>query len=237
MAAVLACGPRAVVSHRSAAALWGLLPYPAVGEVCVTISQGARRGRPGIEVHRSGSLLRRDVRLLDGIPLTAAARTLLDVAASVPRDELERMVAQAQRQRVASRSALVEQLGRNRGRLGTAQLRAVIDIDGGPRFTRSRAERLLLKHVRAAALPAPATNVWRHGYELDFLWPASGIAVEVDSERFHSDSKAFHADRRRDADLAARGYTVLRFTWRQLTTEPQVVTARLAAALALRGRE
>jgi very-short-patch-repair endonuclease len=105
---------------------------------------------------------------------------------------------------------------------------------GNPAFTRSEAERRLLALIRAAGLPPPRTNVHVGPYEVDFLWPAHRLVVEVDGFAFHSSRAAFERDRRRDADLQARGLRVTRVTWRQLEREPHAVVARLAAALALR---
>ena len=104
-----------------------------------------------------------------------------------------------------------------------------------PSLTRSEAEAKLLALVRSAGLPRPETNVVSSQYEVDFLWRSERVVVEVDGYAFHSSRRAFEADRRRDAELAARGYTVIRVTWRQLVGEPHAVVARIAAALALAG--
>jgi very-short-patch-repair endonuclease len=100
-------------------------------------------------------------------------------------------------------------------------------------MTRSEAERRLLELVRAARLPAPATNRRLHGHEVDFVWRPQRLVVEVDGYAFHSSRSAFERDRRRDADLIREGYRVIRLTWRQLTREPEAVVALLARALAV----
>jgi very-short-patch-repair endonuclease len=177
-------------------------------------------------------LHRRDLRTRGGIRLTSPARTIADLAAELRLADVERLAAEAQRRGLATRRELEDQLGRCERVPGAPALRSVLGQDRGPAFTRSEAERRLLRLVRAAALPAPLTNARRHGYELDFLWPEQRVVAEVDGLRFHGDLRAQRADRRRDAELVALGYVVLRFTWDRLKGEPEVVVAQLAAALA-----
>jgi hypothetical protein len=178
MAAVLACGARAVTSHRSAAALWGLLPYPrAATPVSVAVVGGDPRRR-GIEVHRVRRLDRRDRRNLHGIPVTSPARTVLDLATTVDVQTLERVVAQGIRIGLFTERDLRDQLDRNRGRAGTAALRSVLERAGGPKLTRSEAERVLLIAVRKAGLPEPEVNATVCGYEVDFLWRGKRLVVE-----------------------------------------------------------
>jgi very-short-patch-repair endonuclease/predicted transcriptional regulator of viral defense system len=231
-AAVLACAPKAVVSHRSAARLWNLLPYPANAEVCITVVRSRAPSRPGLRIHRTGSLAGCDVARFQGIPITSPARTVLDLAAQANLRELEQAVGEAGTRRLATRAALADQLERNPGRRGTAALRAVLTIEAGPAYTRSEAERRMLALIRAATLPAPETNARLHRFQVDFLWRRQRLVLEVDGYAFHSDPAAFERDRRRDAELAARGYTVIRVTWRQIVRERDAVIARLAGALA-----
>jgi very-short-patch-repair endonuclease len=230
MAAVLACGPRALVSHLSAAWLWAIDERPR-GPVQVTVV-GADRRRPGIAIHRTSSLTRRDVRTLERIALTSPARTLLDVSALLPPAALERVVAEAFARNLTKRAELLDQLERHPGRPGTPSLLALVD-GAKPNRTRNDAEARLLALVRSAGLAAPESNAVVGPYEVDLLWREQRVVVEFDSWRWHSSRPAFEADRRRDGDLAARGYTVIRVTWRQLTREPHAVVARVAAALAL----
>lgn len=235
MAALLACGPRALISHRSAAVLQQLLPYPAnPGPVDVTVVGRQRTRRRGIRAHRVGSLQRRDVRVVDGIRVTSAARTLLDLATVLPPSLLERAIAEAQVRGIARKRDLVDQLERNRGRRGTRALRQLLDLAGGPAFTRSAAERRLLRLVRAAELPTPEVNARVGGFEVDFVWRDQRLVVEIDGFTYHASRAAFERDRQRDSILAARGYTVIRVTWRQLVDAPEAVVARLATALAAR---
>lgn len=217
MAAVLAVGHDAAVSHRSAAALWEILP-PTSEPVDVTVTRGHPRDRRGIRVHRTRTLSRS---LNAGVPVTTPLRTLVDLAAaSVDARELERAVEEAQVRRLVTRRDLEAQ----GNRFASA-------LDHEPSLTRSEAERRLLALIRAARLPPPRTNVRVAGYEVDFMWPEHGLVVEVDGFAFHSTRAAFERDRARDRALLAAGYVVLRITWRQLVREPELVVAELAAAL------
>jgi very-short-patch-repair endonuclease len=234
-AALLACGRGAVVSHQSAANLLHLLPDPAEPRpVDITVAGRQPAPRAGISVHRVKTLDQRDVNRTDGIPTTTPARTLLDLATVVPPYVLERAVAEAQVRGLARRSHLIDQLERNRGRVGTRALRRVVDVEGGPALTRSEAERRLLRLVRSAGLPLPRANARLRRYEVDFVWPEQRLVVEVDGYAYHATRRAFERDRARDAALTAAGYTVLRVTWRQLVDSPEAVVARLASALTTR---
>jgi very-short-patch-repair endonuclease len=114
---------------------------------------------------------------------------------------------------------------------GAGNLRALLARQAGPQITKSRAERLALKLIREAGLPAPLTNVRPQGYTVDMFWPDRRLIVETDGFSFHGHRRAFESDRRRDAVLVAAGYRVIRITWRQLTEQPLRVIAILAQAL------
>jgi very-short-patch-repair endonuclease len=230
LAAVLTCGRGAVLSHRSAASLWRLLPNAAT-EIDVTLVGRKCESRPGIRVHCVAALDRRDVRKLGGIPVTAPARTILDLAAVVTSRELERALAEADTRRLAPRTQLLSLLARVGARRGVGALRSLIEGDAGPALTRSEAEEQLLALIRAAELPSPELNVRVGGHEVDFLWRHQGVVVEVDGFRYHSSRAAFERDRRRDAEFGARGFTVMRITWRQIVGSPEVLVARIAMAL------
>ena len=219
MAAVLATG--GVLSHHTAAAIWGLRPH--ADEIHVTVTGPAPRPRPGLRIHRSLSL---DAAVHDGLPLTTARRTIHDLAAHLPQHELDRAVEQVQVLRLATRDEIAAALPRRGRRALTAAL------DGEPALTRSEAERRLLALIAAARLPRPEANVRIHGYEVDLLWRREKLIVEVDGYAFHSTRRAFERDRARDAALQAAGYRVVRFTWRQITDEPHAVIAQLAVILA-----
>jgi very-short-patch-repair endonuclease len=231
LAAVLACGRDAALSHLSAAGLWRLLPGRE-GDVDVTVP-GRNPGRkPGIRVHRVSALDPRDIRKLGEIAITSPARTILDLAAVVRARELEQALAEAYARRLARRSELVSLLARRSSRPGARALRALLD-DGTPALTRSQAEERLLALIRAAELPAPETNIRIGRHEVDFLWREQRLVVEVDGFAFHSSRSAFERDRRRDAELGMLGFRVTRITWRQIVNEPEALVARLAAALAV----
>ena len=204
MAAVLACGPGAVLSHESAAAVWGLCPRHE-GAVQITVEGQARRTRQGVRVHRTLSL---DAAVHHGLPLTTPARTLKDLQRTATPDEVERAREQA------------------------AILGLVLpDDDRYPEFTRSEGERRLRALCKAAHLPAPRMNARVNGYEVDAYWPAQRLVVEIDGWRYHRTRKRFEDDRRKDAALTAAGYRVVRITYRRLRDEPHSVSAQLGALL------
>jgi len=236
MAAVLACGPGTVVCHRSAAGLWRLLP--ARGDsalVEVLVSPRIRRRRPAVRAYRGHGLEADEATTVAGIPITTPSRTVLDLAGAVGSRDLERALARAEREGLTSRGELLSLLDRHSGRPGLAVLRPLLADGAGPAFTRSEPEERLLGLIRKAQLPPPEVNGSVAGYEVDFLWRAERLVVEVDGFAFHSSRDRFESDRRRDGRLAARGYRVMRVTWRQITREPEALLARLAQALALAG--
>jgi very-short-patch-repair endonuclease len=237
MAAVLACGPGSVVSHRSAAALLGLLPHPREpAPVDVTVPGSDRGRRSGVRAHRVTSLGPDQVTEADGIPVTSAPRTILDLASVSSGRELERALARAERRELTNRAELMSLTADQRARRGIRGLRALLLDEGRGALTRSEAEERFLVLVRRAQLPAPEVNVVVSGYEIDFLWRTERLAVEVDGFAHHSSKATFESDRRRDATLLARGFRVVRITWRQITDEPEAVLVRLAQALARGGR-
>jgi very-short-patch-repair endonuclease len=221
MAAILACGPSAALSHHTAAALWEIRPH--TGDVHVTVSGRQPRNKPGLHIHRSHSL---DAAVRDGLPLTTPARTLIDLAPLLRQHELDRAIEQTQILGLATRNEIAGQLD---GRRGARSLQAALEDE--PSLTRSEAERRLLDLVREARLPRPETNAMVGGYEVDMLWGKQRLVVEVDGYAFHSGRAAFERDRRRDAALQAAGYRVIRFTWRQITRESHAVVAMLARLL------
>jgi very-short-patch-repair endonuclease len=262
MAALLACGqgaavtvhggrlrfthfrPSVVLSHRSAAAIWRLTPYPAPGDVCVTVRPVRNNDRSQIEVHRA-NLAPRDIRRRHGMPLTSPPRTLLDLAAVVTvgglagqdplephhLDELERIAAEAQYRKLATDAELRDQITRNPYKHGVRALRAVLDLPGGPRRTRSPGERALLRLLRARRITGYETNATVAGHEVDFLWRHERLAVEVDGWDAHSGRVAFERDRLKVAVLKAQGIATMPVTGRQIQRDPDGVVARLLAAL------
>lgn len=237
-AAVLLAGPDAAISHRSAAALHGFGFDLWERPVHVTVPNARHpRNRPGVRIHRAGPWCTSDVVRAERLPVTSPLRTILDLAGSVSRAELEQAVAIALRRHAFTKDRLLAVAEQRSDRIGMPVLRALLARPTGPAFTRSRAERMLLDLVRAARLPEPETNVLIGNvagvrYEADVLWREYGLIVEFDSIEFHGDERSFHDDRARDAQLLAMGYRVMRVTWEQLVEEPHVVIARIAGALA-----
>lgn len=232
MAAVLACGPRSLVSCDSAGWLWEIRPRPAAGApVDVTVCGRDRNRRPGIRVHRVARLAPDEATAVDGIPVTAPGRTILDLARVLDRRSLERAVALAERRELVTRKRLASLLARHHGRPGVAWLATLIRDHGGASLTRSEAESRFLELVRSVGLPRPQTNARVARYEVDFLWASAGLAVEVDGFAFHSSRRQFESDHRRDSRLAAAGIHVIRFTWRQIVDTPARSMVELAQAL------
>ena len=233
--ALLTCPHGAVLSHRSAATIWSLLKPIADDPVDVMVcgSQGGK-GRARIRVHRTRLLPPRDVRIKDGLPVTSVARTLLDLADVATERELERALDEALIQRLVRLDDIREALTRATGRSGAPVLRGVLARRTTSTITRSEAEERFLALVRAAGLPEPEVNVKIHGYEVDFLWRAQGVVVEIDGFKYHRTKRAFERDHRKDGRLKAAGLDISRITWAQMDDEPLAVIARLAAALARR---
>lgn len=235
-AAVLACGPGAFLSHRSAANLWNL-SHSTPARVDVSSPSRTGRGRAGISVHRDGDPLPQDLTSVDGIPCTSPARTLLDLAAVVRRDTLQRACEQAEVLEVVDLRALEDVLSRAVGRRGVRRLHSVLaGFRDDPRVVRSELERRFLALCRRYRLPAPSANVWVQlpddGLQVDFLWAEQRLVAETDGQRFHRTRQAFERDRRRDQRLVAAGYRVVRFTWGQVVDRPIEVTETLRALLA-----
>lgn len=230
-AAVLACGRDGLISHRSAASLWEMLsPLEDAHPVDITVRQrGARRA--GVRVHRVIDLEPDERAEIEGIPVTSPARTILDLAGTVPRRDLEQALAQGERAEIVSREEVRALAKRRPKRRGIALLRHLLDASRSPALTRSEAEKRFLALLRKAGLPRPETNVKVGRYEVDFLWRPQWLAVEVDGYAFHSSRPRFEADRRRDIDLAGHGLQVLRVTWHQITEEREATLVRLTKAL------
>jgi predicted transcriptional regulator of viral defense system len=231
LAAVLACGNRAVLSHRSAAAWWGLL-QTAQAQVDVTSPHG-RHGIAGVRRHQARSLAAQDTTIHQGIPTTSIARTLLDLAATVRPDRLERALAQAERLQLYDHAAIADVLSRSNGHRGSAALTRATARE--PKLTRSELEVMFLRLVRQAGLPEPESNLPlaaldQQAPEVDFYWPAYRLVVETDGWESHGTRAAFKRDRRRDAALVASGWRVLRFTYDDVAYEGATVTERLRAA-------
>ena len=222
-AALLAVGAGAI-SHRSAAAIWGLVVTRPADPIHVTLLNANRRSRPGLTIHHH-ELQATEIRRRHNLRLTSPARTLRDLAATSP-NELER----------AYNEALVLGLVTHREvrklldlpHCGVRVLRAL--IEDNPGMTRSRMEQRLRALIKKAGLPAPQTNVKVAGHEVDMYWPAHRLVVEYDGWNTHSSRIAFEDDRLKDAALMLAGERVMRVTGRQLERRSEELVARLAVA-------
>jgi REase_MTES_1575 len=231
MAAVLACGPGAVLSHYSACWLldlahWSPEPFHVTGPV-------ARRPRLPVRIHRSRRLLDVDRNTAEEIPVTALPRTLLDMAATNPR-YLPRMVERAEDLGLFDLGPVEELLGRTRGHHGWGRLRKAIAMYRPVPFTRSGFERRFLEALQGAGLPPPRANYVVAGFELDLYWPEHRFAIELDAYRTHGSRAAFERDRLRHEDLKLAGIELTRVTDVRFHREPEAVLDRVAALLAQR---
>ncbi|MGI8804124.1 MAG: type IV toxin-antitoxin system AbiEi family antitoxin domain-containing protein [Thermoleophilaceae bacterium] len=230
-AAVLACGPEALLSHRSAAALWELRA-DASGGADVSVPGASRRSRSGIRLHRTRSIDARDRAIRYGIPVTSVARTLLDLAVTVAPREFERAFEEADRRGRVSVATVERLLERSPGHHGAGPLAALVAEDrAAAAFTRSELEACFLTLCRDAGLPRPLVNVRVAGYEVDAVWPQERLVVELDGYAFHRTRRAFERDRAKDAVLQRAGYRVVRVTYRMLAKDPAAVAATVWSVL------
>jgi hypothetical protein len=232
MAAVLAGGDGAVLSHRSAAALWGIASFSGATEIT-----SPRDSRSRGAIHRHCMLLPPDeVTVLAGIPVTSVHRTLFDYAGVSLVDRLEAAIREAEYRRLWDRLSLPALLARHPGSRGNAKLRICLERLGRTAgFTRSDLEELFLPFLDRFGLPRPHLNariqVGEEWIEVDCLWRQERLAVELDSRAAHETRAAFEADRDRDRRLQAEGWRVVRITWRQLHEEPERTAVDLGTLL------
>jgi very-short-patch-repair endonuclease len=226
LAAVMACGPGAVLSHRDAAALWELRQSNS-GVIDVTVpSRNGRIRRAGIRLHRSGRLAAAEVTVRHGIPVTTVARTLLDLADGLERQALRRTITEAEYLDLFDLTAINAVVQNNPGRSGARLMSAV--VAAGHR-TRSPLEERFLSLLERRGVEPPQTAVWIEGYEVDFLWPRASLVVELDGAAAHNTRTAFNADRLRDRRLWRAGLRTMRLTDAALEDE-EAVLADLAQA-------
>jgi very-short-patch-repair endonuclease len=226
-AALLHAGENAVLSHDSAAALWGLTSSPSF--VAITLIGRRIRDQPGLRVHRVGALDIRDVRLRGGLPVTAPARTLIDCAAGdLP---IDRLLNEARALNRVKDTEIHAAIDRCPGRPGIAALRALLEAELDSGFTRSGVERRLKALVRESGIEPPIFNTYVEGVEADAYWARHRVVIEVDGYLTHGRWAKFQSDRARDNKLVTAGYVVLRFTWHQLTQRPMQVAVQIAQAL------
>ena len=234
MAAVLACGPNAVLSHLSAASLWGIVK-PRARLIEVSVPRHERHRRPGIVVHRR-QLAEAEVTRHLGIPVIAVVPTLIDLATQLGRDSLEAAISEADKRDLTDPEALRAALHEFPGRPGVRILRTTLDRRTF-RVTDSWLERRFLPIARRAGLGRPETRRYENEARVDFYWPALGLIVETDGLRYHRTPAQQARDRLRDQRHMVAGLTPLRFTYEQIRYEPEHVQAILEAVIArLRAR-
>ena len=230
--AVLAKGgpDGAVLSHRAAAGLWDLLPWPT-GRIDVT-TRRRRRSTRAIRVHCSRTLRPEDVTEIDGLPVTTVERTILDLADT----ENDRLLKHACHGAEHLRLLDANRIGPAPGRRTRRRDEALATLrHAPPQIARSELEERFLELARRAGLPPPLVNEDRGPYCLDFFWPDLGLVIETDGARTHNTDAAFHADRRRDVDLKVAGLETVRFTWDHIVNDPDWVERGLRAITRRRG--
>jgi very-short-patch-repair endonuclease len=229
-AAHLSIGGSSVISHRSAAALWGLRPTAsAYVELTVT---GPSRRRTAIRVHRTTWLPEGDVEDIDGLRVTAVARTLLDMGAVLPERAVERAYGRSEELRLLDFREIQRVLQEGAARPGAAKLRRVVGRDAaGSTLTENGLEELMLALVRRAGLPDPVCQYPVLGYRADFCWPRERLIVETDGEATHRTRTGWRRDARRDVVLQLAGWRVLRFPRLDLLHDPTYVAAAIGEAL------
>jgi predicted transcriptional regulator of viral defense system len=226
VAALLYAGPRAVLSHTTAAWVWRLIEVEPK-RVHVTIP-GRRHSLPAVRVHRSRSL---DADTRHDLPLTTVARTLLDLATALTATRLRRVLAEADYRRLLQADEIEAVLGR--GQPGSAALRSALDAHL-PQLARTLSvlEERFLALCETAGLPLPEVNVKVAGLMVDALWPGQRVVVELDGHAAHGTAAAIETDRRRELTLRAAGYAVVRYTWQQITQQAEEVAGDVSRALA-----
>ncbi|HYI18631.1 MAG TPA: type IV toxin-antitoxin system AbiEi family antitoxin domain-containing protein [Solirubrobacteraceae bacterium] len=233
-AAVLACGEGAALSHWSAGAAWRMIAA-TLAAMHVSAAR-AGRGRAGLKVHRR-TLARDEITTLDGLPITTPARTTIDLAAAGLRGRKLEAALDAAVENELDFSDLQRLLDRHRGRPGVPAVATLLErYTPGTIDTRSVLEDVVLDLCDAHGIPRPLVNAIVAGRLRDFYWPDVPLVVEADSNRWHRSPAALTADRRRDAELTLAGLPFLRFSYTQITEEPEYVAAATLAALTPRGR-
>jgi very-short-patch-repair endonuclease/predicted transcriptional regulator of viral defense system len=233
LAAVLAVGPGAVLSHRDAAALHGIRPSHRSR---IDVTSMKERWVGGIDVHHTRTLERADVAAIERIPVTTVARTLVDLAAILPSDHVRKALREADRRNVLDVCGIERALARTQGRRGPGHqtMRTALQEYAplAAAHTQSTLEDDFLRLVHQAGLPLPQTNVPLHGHVVDALWLAKRVVVELDGYANHHTRHAFQQDRARDRALTLAGHRVLRYTYADVTGDSERVLVELRRALA-----
>lgn len=229
MAAKLACGRHAVLSHETAAVLWGIRDREPA-HIDISLDAAVFRRVPGIRVHRRSNLREDDLATCRGIPVTSPVCTLVDLATRLSPDQLEAAINAADRLDLVDPESLRAALQALPRRPGLATLRRILDRDTFT-LTESELERGFLALVRKAGLPLPLTQQWVNGYRVDFFWPKLWLVVETDGLRYHRTPARQVADLRRDQAHAAAGLERLRFPRAQIRYEPERVLETLTRVI------
>jgi very-short-patch-repair endonuclease len=232
-AALLACGDRAFLSYQSAAFIWGMLKAPRL-DVDVSVVGRYRRCSKGIRVHRIQAIDPREVRLHEGLWVSAPARAVLELAATGTSGELARAIDEGLAHRLFTPPELRDVLARNRPCRGAARLAAILGDETATAVSRSRTEKRLLRLLREAGLPLPDTNVGFGRFEIDFLWRRERLAVEVDGYPFHRGPAAHNRDIEKGLAIRDAGIELLRFTSDHVHQKSAMVIAGIARELARR---
>lgn len=235
LAAVLACGRGAVLSHAAAGWLWGLV-LACPSRIDVTVPSHGRR-HAGIALHHSSTLLPEEWGRMAEIPVTALARTLLDLAASVSARKLWDVVERTERRGRLDFIEIDAMLLRRKGDRGAARLRRALEIYRDPVFSRARSERLFLALCKRAGLPRPKINTWVGKFEIDAYWETERFAVEVDGWESHRTRRAFEDDLLRQEEMKLAGIDSIRISARRIERAPAQVGRRLAILLSRRRAE
>ncbi len=235
MAAVLACGEGAMLSHGSAAALWGI-GKERWGRIDISIRRHGEHRRAGLRVRSRPSLPEEDVTRRNGIPVTCLVRTLLDRATEVGPETLERAVNEADKHDLIDPEALREALEEYAGEPGVRVLRTLLDRRTF-RLSDSKLEMHFRPIARAAGLPQPLTKQWVNGFEVDFFWPDLGLVIETDGLRYHRTPFTQSSDNRRDQTHTSTGLTHLRFSHYQIKYKPREVSDTLRRTAAFLPRQ
>jgi hypothetical protein len=235
LAGVFACGPGAVASHGCAAWLWDLRRGRG-GGLHVTSAARGRHAPDGITLHRPRLLAEEDVTRRESIPVTSVARTLFDLADTLPELQLGRTFNEAERQGVLDAAAIHRVSERGRGRRAVTRTRAALrEAHPHQPVTRSDLEIAFVEFCRECELPPPSMNIWLHGQEVDAAWPDHGVVVELDSYEYHRTHAAFELDRARSAELTVAGIRSIRVTERRLFAERATLRSHLLSLLGLPG--
>jgi very-short-patch-repair endonuclease len=229
LSAVLAYGPKALLSHLSLGVLFGVLEE-AGRDVDVTVPGSGRRDQEGIRAHRSVCLAPQDIGTYDGIPVTSPARMLLDIATLLPRRDLAWAYNEALVQDLTTPEEVAALLKGTTGHTAARALRAIVERDADPKQTKERLARLTLEALRRGRVHEPLTEQRLHGWSTDFHWPGHGLVLEADGFKFHKGPEAWRRDRRKDAELEAAGLRVLRTDWEEVTERPESLVARVVRA-------